>query len=365
MDLPGEDVVRVYRASGPVQTRWQRQPNPSMRRLGLYLGRLPGFDKSGFDKRELIECLRAADACGYDSFWLPEAWEREAFSILTELALATDRIHLGTGIINVFSRSPALIAMSAATLDEISGGRFRLGLGTSGARVIEDFHGLRYNKPLARVKETVQIVRALLSGDAVEFTGECFELHRFKLGFKPVRTHIPIYVAALSEKSLNQIGQVADGWLPTHWPGERLTDGIAQIRAGAESAGRDASLIEIAPLVNVAVSDDIAKARNSARLPLAYYIGGMGDYYHAALSRLGFATEAERIRRLWQGGRPREAIRAVSDEMVDRVAICGPLEACRSRLDEYLALGATLPIIPIPQQGTLVEKCRLIESLIK
>src|SRR2546426_3260347 len=142
-----------------------------MRRLGLYLGRLPGFDKSGFDKNELIECVRAADACGYDSFWLPEAWERDAFTLLTELALKTERIHLCTGIINVFSRSPALIAMSAATLDEISGGRFRLGLGTSGARVVEDFHGLAYTTPLTRLKESIQIVRALLTGEAVEFDG--------------------------------------------------------------------------------------------------------------------------------------------------------------------------------------------------
>src|SRR6185503_1677471 len=166
-----------------------------MRRIGLYLGRLPGFDKGGFDRRELIECVRTADACGYDSFWMPEAWEREAFTTLTELAVQTERIHLGTGIINVFSRSPALIAMSAATLDEISGGRFRLGLGTSGARVIENFHGTSYQKPLTRLKETIQIVRALLSGDSIDFSGECFKLSRFKLGFKPIRSDIPIYVA--------------------------------------------------------------------------------------------------------------------------------------------------------------------------
>ncbi|HSB08915.1 MAG TPA: LLM class flavin-dependent oxidoreductase [Blastocatellia bacterium] len=336
-----------------------------MRRLGLYLGRLPGFDKSGFDKRELIECARTADACGYDSFWLPEAWEREAFTILTELALRTERIHLGTGIINVFSRSPALIAMSAATLDEASGGRFRLGLGTSGARVIEDFHGVKFDKPLTRLKETVQIVRALLSGDAVEFSGRCFELRRFKLGFKPLRTDIPIYVAALAPKSLNQIGQIADGWLPTHWPRVKLSEGIAEVREAAKNVGRDATRIEIAPFVNVVVSDDVAKARNSARLPLAYYLGGMGDYYHASLSRLGFGIDADRVRELWQAGRPRDAIRAVTDEMVDSIAICGPLETCREQLDETLESGATIALIPIPQDGSLSDKCRLIESLIE
>jgi alkanesulfonate monooxygenase SsuD/methylene tetrahydromethanopterin reductase-like flavin-dependent oxidoreductase (luciferase family) len=146
-----------------------------MRKLGLYLGRLPGFDKGGFDRRELIECVRAADACGYDSFWMPEAWEHDAFTILTELALRTERINLGTGIINVFSRSPAVIAMSAATIDEISGGRFRLGLGTSGARVIEDFHGVKFSKPLTRLRETIHIIRLLMAGGRADFSGECFD----------------------------------------------------------------------------------------------------------------------------------------------------------------------------------------------
>src|SRR6185369_12346308 len=239
---------------------------------------------------ELIQCVRAADRCGYDSFWMPEAWERDAFTLLTELAVQTERIHLGAGIVNVFSRSPALLAMSAATLDEISGGRFRLGLGTSGARVIEDFHGVSYSKPLTRVRETIQIVRTLLSGEALDFKGECFELHRFKLGFKPLRENIPIYVAGLSPKSLRQIGEIADGWLPTHWPRARLADGLAEIRAGAGGSHRDSGQIEIAPFVNVVVSDDSKKARNQARLPLAYYVGGMGDYYHDSLARLGFAS---------------------------------------------------------------------------
>jgi alkanesulfonate monooxygenase SsuD/methylene tetrahydromethanopterin reductase-like flavin-dependent oxidoreductase (luciferase family) len=329
------------------------------RRLGLYLGRLPGFDKRGFDRRELIECVRAADACGYDSFWMAEAWERDAFVTLAELAAQTERIHLATGIINVFSRSPALIAMSAATIDDMCGGRFRLGLGTSGARVIEDFHGIRYDKPLTRLKETVQIVRALLAGERVDFQGECFKLRRFKLGFKPLRAGIPIYVAALTQRGLRQLGCVADGWLPTLWPRARLRDGIAAIKVGADSVGREMSMIEVAPFINVAGSNE------AARLSLAYYVGGMGDYYHAALSRLGFSTEAEAIRRLWQSGRPRDAIRAVTDEMVGATAICGTLASCRHHLDEMYALGATLPIVPIPAEGSTRDKCRLIERLIE
>jgi F420-dependent oxidoreductase-like protein len=334
-----------------------------MRRLGLYLGRLPGFDKTGFDAGELIDCVRAADECGYDSFWMPEVWEHEAFSILTQIAMRTRRIGLGTGVVNVFSRSPALIAMSAATLDEISGGRFRLGLGTSGARVIQDFHGLPYARPLTRLRETIEIVRMLIRGEQADFAGDNFQLSRFRLGFKPVRDHIPIYVASLGRKALEQLGETADGWLPVHWPFAKLGEGIDQIRRGALRTGRDAAIIDIAPMVNCVVSEDIGRARRSARLPLAYYVGGMGDYYHDMLSRLGFGEEANSIQQAWRAGRHKDAIRAVTDEMVDRIAICGPLEACRAMLDEMPNHGASLTIVPVPREGTTAGKIKIIESL--
>lgn len=333
------------------------------RRLGLYSGRLPGFDKGGFDRREVIECVKTADACGYDSFWMPEAWERDALPLLTELALHTRQIHLATGIVNIFSRSPALLAMSAATLDDISGGRFRLGLGTSGERVVEDFHGSSFRKPLTRLKETIQIIRLLLAGQRADFDGECFQLRRFKLGFKPLRPDLPIYVAALTPKSLRQIGELADGWLPTHWPRTHLQQGIAEIGAGCQAANRPPEAIEIAPFINTIVADDLSSARKTARLPLAYYVGGMGDFYRDSLSRLGFAEEASKIHTLWQSGRRKEAIHAVTDAMVDAVAICGGLEDCRSGLDEMPGYGATLSLVPLPAQGTTAEKCRVIEAL--
>lgn len=336
-----------------------------MRKLGLYLGRLPGFDKSGFDRRELVELVRAADQCGYDSFWMPEAWERDALTLLTELAVKTERIHLGAGIVNVFSRSPALLAMSAATLDEISGGRFRLGLGTSGARVVEDFHGFKFDKPLTRLRETIQIIRLLLAGERGDFDGQCFQLARFKLGFKPLRADLPIYVAALAPKSLRQLGELADGWLPVHWPREQLAEGISHIRAGAEAANRNLSHIEIAPMVNVVVSDDLSKARDRARLAIAYYVGGMGDFYSDSLARLGFAAEADRVRAAWQAGRRKAAMRAVTDEMVDRIAICGSVDRCRARLAELAARGATLPLIALPAEGDTADKIRILESLIQ
>ncbi|MEW6126219.1 MAG: LLM class flavin-dependent oxidoreductase [Acidobacteriota bacterium] len=351
---------RLYRIAG-----FRFNVQTMTRRLGLYLGRLPGFDKSGFDRRELIECVKAADGCGYDCIWIPEAWERDAFTTLTELAVHTKQIHLCTGIVNVFSRTPAVLAMSAATLDEISGGRFRLGLGTSGARVIEDFHGVPFQKPLTRLKETIQIIRLLLAGEVTDFEGECFQLQRFKLGFKPVRADLPIYIAALTPKSLRQIGEIADGWLPTHWARTQFNEGIVEIQKGCEAAGRDVKQIDIAPFINTMVSDDAASARKAARLPLAYYVGGMGDFYKESLARLGFADVAGQIQTLWQMGRRKEAINAVSDAMVDAVAICGTMEFCRAQLDEVLQYGATLPLVPIPNAGTLAEKIRVIEALIE
>jgi len=335
-----------------------------MPRLGLYLGRLPGFDKTGFDTGELIDCVRAADECGYDSFWIPEVWEHEAFSFLTQIAMRTSRIGLGTGVINVFSRSPALIAMSAATLDEISGGRFRLGLGTSGAQVIQDFHGVPYSRPLTRLRETIEIVRMLIRGEQADFAGENFRLGRFKLGFKPVRDRIPIYVASLGRKALEQLGETADGWLPVHWPLAKLSEGIGDIGRGAARAGRDVASIDIAPMVNCVVSEDARRAMKAARLPLAYYIGGMGDYYHDMLSRLGFGNEADRTQQAWRTGRHKEAMRSVTDEMLDRIAICGPLEACRAKLDEMPGRGASLTIIPVPKEGTTAEKIKMIEALV-
>ncbi|MBI3652964.1 MAG: LLM class flavin-dependent oxidoreductase [Acidobacteria bacterium] len=334
-----------------------------VRRIGLYVNRLPGFDKSGFNRPELLACVKTADACGYDSFWMPEAWERDAFTTLTELAAQTRQIHLATGIVNVFSRTPALLAMSAATLDEISGGRLRLGLGTSGAHVVADFHGLPFRKPLTRLKETIQIIRLLLAGERADFNGECFQLQRFKLGFKPLRSNLPIYVAALTPKSLQLIGELADGWLPTHWPRTALHQGIAPIRAAAAHANRNANDIDIAPFVNTVVGDDVTQAKKIARLPLAYYIGGMGDFYRDSISRLGFAEEACKIHSLWQAGRHKAAMQAVSDALIDAVAICGTLTDCRRRLDELPTYGATLTLVPIPQHGTVAEKCRVIEAL--
>ncbi|MGH7295408.1 MAG: LLM class flavin-dependent oxidoreductase, partial [Polyangiaceae bacterium] len=201
-----------------------------------------------YDRRMYLRAAQLADELGYHSFWLPEAWGYEVFSLLTEMAVHTKRIGLGTGIINVYSRTPGLIAMSAATLDEISEGRFILGVGVSGKNVIEGFHGRPFDKPLSQVRDVVKVTRALLAGQKQSDAGATIAQYRpFKLEMKPVRASIPIYVAALKQKAIEQIGECADGWIPTFWPYGKLSEGRAWIEAGAARAGRDASKIVTAP----------------------------------------------------------------------------------------------------------------------
>ena len=187
----------------------------------------------GYDRPAVLRTAKLAEDLGYDSIWVPEAWAYEQFQLLTEIALATRTLQLATGIANVFSRSPGLLAMSAATLDEISEGRAILGLGTSGKIVVENFHGVPYRKPLTRLSETIAICRALWRGERLEpHLSALFDARHFKLEMTPFRSEIPIYVASLQEKAIREIGRSADGWLPTFWTYAHLRDGLETIAAG-------------------------------------------------------------------------------------------------------------------------------------
>ena len=179
-----------------------------------------------YDRKTYVKAAVLADRLGYDSFWLPEVWGYEVFSLLTEIALKTKQIKIGTGIINVFSRSPALIAMQAATLDEISGGRLILGIGTSGKNVVEGLHGRDFEKPLTQTRDVIRVVRTMLDRRPLNEADTKLRRYRpFTLDFEPTRPRIPIYVAALKQKSITSIGEMADGWMPIFWPYNRLEDG--------------------------------------------------------------------------------------------------------------------------------------------
>ncbi len=302
-----------------------------------------------YDRETYLKAAVLADRLGYDSFWLPEVWGYEVFSLLTEIALRTRRIKLGTGIVNVFSRSPGLIAMQAATLDEISGGRVILGLGTSGKRVIEGFHGRDFSKPLTQTRDVIRVVRTLLDGKPLsEADTELRDYRPFKLDFKPVRRRIPIYVAALKQKSITSVGELADGWMPIFWPYNKLAAGRRWVDEGAAKAGRSPSEIVTAPFTTVIPIPGKAASKRARDL-IAFYVGGMGDYYKELLSGFGYAAECDEIERLYRDRSTRaQAAGAVTDEMIEALTISGDPLHCRRELGRRREMGASEPLVNLP-----------------
>ena len=302
-----------------------------------------------YDRKLYLRAVQLADDLGYDSFWVPEAWGYEIFTLLTEAAIHTKRIKLGTGIVNVFSRSPGNLAMAAATVDEISEGRFILGIGTSGQRVIEGFHGRPFAKPLTQTRDVIRVVRTLLRGDKLSDAGaELAQYRPFKLEMTPVRKDLPIFVAALKQKAIESIGELADGWIPTFWPYERLAEGREWIAAGAARAGRDPSKIVTAPFTTVLPMGMEAGAMMAKQI-IAFYIGGMGDYYIELLSRFGWADECKRIAELYQNKETRaQAAPAVPDKIVEALTIAGDPAQCIEELRRRRSFGIDHPILNLP-----------------
>ncbi|MGB5811095.1 MAG: LLM class flavin-dependent oxidoreductase [Polyangiales bacterium] len=302
-----------------------------------------------YDRATYVKAAVLADRLGYDSFWLPEVWGYEAFTLLTEIALKTKRIKLGTGIINVFSRSPALIAMQAATLDEISGGRLILGVGTSGKDVIEGLHGRDFVKPLTQTRDVIRVVKTLLDGKPLsEADAKLHQYRPFKLDFQPKRRKIPIYVAGLKQKSVTSIGELADGWMPVFWPYDRLEDGRKWIAEGAAKSGRDPSEIVTSPFTTV-IPMPGRGASKKAREIISFYIGGMGEYYKELLTGFGYGKECDEIAALYRDKATRaKSLDAVTDEMVERLTISGDPFHCRKELRRRRGLGLDEPIVNLP-----------------
>jgi F420-dependent oxidoreductase-like protein len=279
--------------------------------------------------------VQAADRLGYDRIWVAEAYGWDAFTVLTEMACQTERIELATGIVNVFSRSPALIAQTAASLDRISGGRFVLGLGTSGHQVVAGWHGVPFERGVRRMRETIEIVRTVLRRDRLAYEGEIFHLDMgLKLITHPVRDRVPIYLATLTPSGVALAGELADGWLPVFFS-PRHFDAVLrpELEKGARRAGRLLSDLSICVSQPVVVTDDVVAGRDAVRPHLALYIGGMGsrerNYYNQLFCRYGFEAEARRIQDLYLARRREEAMAAITDEMIDLVTVNGPPDECR------------------------------------
>lgn len=303
----------------------------------------------GYDRKIYLKAAQLADELGYESFWVPEAWGYNVFPLLTEMALKTKRIKLGTGIVNIYSRSPALLAMSAATMHEISDGRFMLGIGSSAERVIEGFHGRRFEKPLTLTRDILKVVRGLLRGESLDQVGAELARYRpFKLATKHESYRVPVYVAALKQKAIESVGELADGWMPAFWPHRDLGKGLDWLHTGARRAGRDPASLEVA-LLTAAIPLGKKRAMGMAKDILSFYIGGMGDFYRELLSGLGFAEDCERIAALYANHETRaQAKHAVPDALVEAMTAVGdPLE-CRAQLARLTDVGVTQPLLGLP-----------------
>ena len=314
-------------------------------------------------KEDAIALAKIADECGVDSFWVPEGWARDAFSLLISIAEKTERIKLATGIVNVYSRTPGALAQHFATLDEWSGGRAIIGLGASSANVIEQFHGMPFMPSLSRIRETVEIINMLMRGEKLVYSGKWFKMDKgFTLRFTPVRDHIPIYLATMNPKSVKMTAEVADGWMPVMIPRSVMKQEIDQFRGWATSAGRDGSKLEV-KLGGVTVSNNPG-ARDAGRGFMAFYIARMGTFYYNQLARFGYADEVAAIKKAFDDHGSAAGAAAIPAEMLDDLGFTGDAAHCREYLIENEALGADVHSITIDTKDP-VEFGRAVEALLR
>jgi F420-dependent oxidoreductase-like protein len=334
-------------------------------KLGLSLGYAP----PGTNPSDLFPLVQEAESLGFDSVWVAEAWGTDAVSVLGWLAAKTETIKLGSAIMQIPGRTPANAAMTAATLDLLSGGRFLLGLGTSGPQVVEGWHGQPWGKPLGKTREYVEIVRTALRRDVVAHEGEHYRIpwdgegatglgKPLKLMLRPLRSEIPIYLAALGPKNVALAAEIADGWLPIFVDPDHFDDAFGPSLAAAPPD------FEIAATVSVAVGDDVEALRDALRPYVALYVGGMGakgrNFYNSLVRRYGWEEEAERIQELYLGGKQREAIAAVPDELVDAVSLIGPKERIAERLEAWHETPVTTLVLGTLQPEALRTLAELV-----
>lgn len=341
-------------------------------KLGVHIG----YWGLGLTSEDQLEIVLEAEQLGYDSVWTAEAYGSDAATVLGWLAGQTSRIRLGSGIFQMPARSAAMTAMTAATIDQLSGGRMILGIGSSGPQVAEGWHGQRFARQLQRTREYVAVVRMALARERVQFQGETLELplpdgpgKALKLTIAPVQERIPVYLAAIGPKNTALAGEIADGWIPTLFSPEHVSELRPLLEEGAQRSGRSLEGFDIAPTVNVYVSDDLEQARNLMRPFIALYVGGMGsreqNFYNNLVCRYGFEDAARRIQDLYLEGKREEAMAAIPDALIDRVSLCGPRDVVRERLAVYRDAGVgTLGVTPVAfSKEERLEQLRLVAEL--
>lgn len=320
---------------------------------------LPGV--SGVNRTTLAA---RAEELGYESVWLGELWGASSPVGLAEIAGQTETITLGTAIVNVFSRTPATLAMTARSLDRASDGRFILGVGTSTQKAIEDLHGMEFDNPVRRAHETIELTKRFMgrgddsNGGRVAYDGEVFHT----VDFPALDADTPIYHAALGRANRRVVARLCDGWLPHNVPFPSLDESFAYIADHAEKAGRDSADITVAPYVPAAVTDDPAVARDAIRGHIAYYAGSGEGYRQAVGSQ--FPDAADRIAEAWRAGERKAAAGHVTDEMVAALGVAGTPDEARTQLRTLVEDSVVdHPIVTIPQQAADEVAERTIDAL--
>src|SRR5215210_5831954 len=325
----------------------------------MKLGISVGYWGLGLTAGQQIELVREAEAAGFDSVWAAEAYGSDAATVLAWIAAQTETIKLGSAIFQMPARSPAMTAMTAATLDQLSDGRVILGLGSSGPQVAEGWHGQRFPKQLQRTREYVDILRKALARERLEYDGEIYALplpdgpgKALKLTIAPVQQRIPIYIAAIGPKNTQLAGEIGDGWIPLFFSPEHVSDAEALLEEGAGRSGRSLESFQISPSVQVRIDDDVDAARDAMRPFLALYVGGMGsrekNFYNALVRRYGFEDAADEVQNLYLEGKKEEAAAALPDELIDTTTLVGPRDKIAERLQVYREAGVgTLMVTPV------------------
>lgn len=300
------------------------------------------------DYDQALARVRLAEEAGVDTAWVAEAWGRDCFTMLALMARETRRMHLGTGIVNTYSRTPAALAQHFATLDELSGGRMVIGLGTSGHRVIEHWHGVPFQPSLTRLREYVDILRMILAGEPLKYAGKVFNLQRgFRLRFQPVRSRIPIFIASLTPRSVAQTARIADGWMPVLIPLPQLGREIQHFRQLVQAAGRDPHSVVVRSPGSVTVTREVDKAREASKAHIAFYITNMGDYYREQLIRMGHEEAVTVVRHAWEEGDHTAGIAAVPETLADSLFFAGSVEACAERLAAQAEAGIDMHTVHV------------------
>lgn len=282
----------------------------------------------------ILSYAELAEHTGYDRIWAPETWGRDA---VTTLALAADRLEqvgLGTSIVNVYARSPALLGQTAATLAEATDQPFRLGIGPSGPALIEGWHATSFDRPLRRTRETAEIIRAVLSGEVVSYDGDIFSLDGFRLRCEPPSTPISIDIAGMGPKAVELAGFVGDGWHALLLTQDGLDDRLEALADGAAKSGRSIDDIRVTLSLPCCALEDGEQARRVTAGHIAFYLGAMGPFYRTTLSNQGYESEVERVVDAWESGRRDEAVAIVAETMLDALAVAGTPESAREQLDE-------------------------------